>query len=76
MKVIDAIALIFTVGYFLLFAALVFHVVPPENREMLNALLGILSVVMLKIVEGYKELLGAKPEPDVAIPPAAPDAKP
>lgn len=69
-RVIDVIAVIFTIGYFGLFAALVFHIVPADNREMLNAMMGILSVVMVKIVESYAGKVHA---PDVP-PAAAPEA--
>lgn len=62
-SVLTVLSVLFAVGYFGVLAGLMFHLIPAENREMLNQMLGLMSVVMLKIIEKHQ---------DKATPPASP----
>lgn len=47
------IAILYTVGYFLVIWSVVTHPIPAENRDAFNILLGILSVIQAGIVQFY-----------------------
>lgn len=53
LKPVDIIAIIFSLGYFLIVINLFFFNVPAENKDMLNMLFGMLSTVMISIVHMY-----------------------
>ncbi len=50
-RTVDIIAILFTLGYFAVLLLSFFRPFPESNKDVLNFLLGILSAVMLKIVE-------------------------
>lgn len=52
-RTVDLLSFLYTIGYFGVLALAFFRPFPPENRDVLNVLLGILSMVMVKIVEAY-----------------------
>src|ERR1035437_10078597 len=48
-----ALAILFTLGYFALLAALMFTPIPGQNKELMLTLAGILSGAMLGIIKHY-----------------------
>jgi len=52
-RTIDLLSIVYTVGYFSTLGIAFFQEFPGANAEVLNVLLGILSAIMLKIVESY-----------------------
>lgn len=52
-RTVDLLSFLYTVGYFSVLGMAFFRPFPPENKDALLLLLGILSMVMAKIVEGY-----------------------
>lgn len=52
-RTIDILSFLYTVGYFTVLCLAFFQPFPESNRDVLNVLLGILSMVMVKIVEAY-----------------------
>jgi hypothetical protein len=52
-RTVDLLSFLYTIGYFLVLGLAFFRPFPSENRDVLNVLLGILSMVMVKIVEAY-----------------------
>lgn len=47
------IAILYTIGYFLLVWKLMSSAIPTENKDIVNALIGILSVIQSGIVQYY-----------------------
>lgn len=52
-RTVDLLSFLFTIGYFVVLGLAFFRSFPDSNRDVLNVLLGILSMVMVKIVEAY-----------------------
>lgn len=52
-RTVDYLSFLYTIGYFGVLVIAFYRPFPPENRDVLNVLLGILSMVMVKIVEAY-----------------------
>lgn len=52
-RTVDILSFAYTVGYFISLWFAFYKPFPSENRDVLNVLLGILSMVMVKIVEAY-----------------------
>lgn len=52
-RTVDILSFMYTVGYFGILTIAFFVPFPSDNRDVLNVLLGILSMVMVKIVEAY-----------------------
>jgi hypothetical protein len=52
-RTVDLLSFLYTLGYFSVLGLAFFRPFPEENRDVLNVLLGILSMVMVKIVEAY-----------------------
>lgn len=52
-RTVDLLSFLYTLGYFAVLGLAFFRPFPSENRDVLNVLLGILSMVMVKIVEAY-----------------------
>jgi hypothetical protein len=52
-RTVDLLSFLYTIGYFGVLVLAFLRPFPPENRDVLNVLLGILSMVMVKIVESY-----------------------
>lgn len=52
-RTVDLLSFLYTIGYFIVLGLAFFRPFPAENRDVLNVLLGILSMVMVKIVEAY-----------------------
>jgi hypothetical protein len=82
-RTVDLLSFIYTVGYFGVLIIAFFRPFPQENRDVLNVLLGILSMVMVKIVEAYFNKDSANSATATAIramttppPPSIPDDQP
>lgn len=52
-RTIDLLSFLYTLGYFIILGLSFYQPFPESNRDVLNVLLGILSMVMVKIVEAY-----------------------
>lgn len=52
-RTVDILSFIYTIGYFITLGIAFFISFPPENKDTLVLLLGILSTIMAKIVEAY-----------------------
>lgn len=52
-RAIDILSILFTIGYFSILGALMFHVIPDANKDVFNALLGVMTTIMLKIADFY-----------------------
>lgn len=52
-RTIDILSFTYTLGYFSVLAIAFFHPFPDSNKDVLNVLLGVLSMTMVKIVEAY-----------------------
>lgn len=52
-RTVDILAILFTIGYFSVLGIAFFKSFPESNRDVLNILFGILSMVMVKIIEAY-----------------------
>jgi len=52
-RTVDYLSFLYTIGYFGILVLAFLRPFPAENRDVLNVLLGILSMVMVKIVEAF-----------------------
>jgi len=52
-RTVDLLSILYTIGYFISLNVAFFFPFPDANKDVLNVLLGILSTIMLKIVESY-----------------------
>jgi len=82
-RTVDLLSFLYTMGYFTVLVISFFKPFPAENRDVLNVLLGILSMVMVKIVEAYFNKDSANSATATAIramttppPPAIPEDQP
>jgi len=52
-RTIDILSIIYTLGYFLTLWIAFYKPFPQENRDVLNVLLGVLTMIMAKVVDSY-----------------------
>lgn len=52
-RTVDILSFLYTIGYFVIMGVAFFQPFPEQNKDTLVILIGILSTVMVKIVESY-----------------------